>query len=137
MTAVLVDTGPIVAFLNRSDTHHAWARAEFSRRAPPYLTCESVLSEASFLVGAQGGASALVLELVRRGALAVAFDLGAETEPVRRLMARYADIGVSLADACLVRLSELKPDCALMTIDRDFLVYRRDGRRTIPLIAPF
>lgn len=65
------------------------------------------------------------------------FSLAAEIEPVNRLMRRYANIGASLADVCLVRMSELHSNCKVLTLDRDFLIYRRDGRRTIPLIAPF
>jgi hypothetical protein len=53
------------------------------------------------------------------------------------LMRQYRDVPMSLADACLVRMSELNTDCEVMTTDRDFLVYRRLNRRVIPLIAPW
>lgn len=134
---IIVDTGPLVAFLNRADAHHAWAAAQFGRVRPPLLTCEAVLSEASFLLASFGRSPTLALDMAARGALAVGFSLADELEAVRRLMTRYKDVPVSLADACLIRMSELLPNCSVMTLDRDFLVYRRDGRRTIPLIAPF
>ena len=72
-----------------------------------------------------------------RGGLKVDFPLAAEIDPIRRLMARYRDAGISLANACLVRMSEIHSRCQVMTNDRNFLIYRRDGRRTTPLIAPF
>src|SRR5208282_5878201 len=70
---VLVDAGFVVALLSRRDTHHSWAAAQAAQFAPPWSTCESVLSEAFHLVGARGmpGLSALL----RRGSLLVAFDL--------------------------------------------------------------
>jgi predicted nucleic acid-binding protein len=52
-------------------------------------------------------------------------------------MRRYADTPMSLADACLVRLSELNSDCRLLTVDSDFKRYRRHSRQMIPLLAPW
>ena len=133
----IVDTGPLVAFFAKTDSYHKWAVEQFANAAPPLLTCEAVLTETCFLVSSAGGNPNDVLDFAERGALKLAFSLEAELEPVRRLMTRYRDIGISLADACLVRMSEIHAQCQVMTIDRDFLIYRRDGRRTIPLIAPF
>jgi predicted nucleic acid-binding protein len=134
LSTVLLDTGPLVAYLNAADRHHAWAAATLNRLPAPLLTCEAVIAEACHLLRPQG---ALVLELLERKAVRAAFDLGAETPAVRRLMQRYANVPMSLADACLVRLSELHADCRLVTLDSDFQIYRRLGRRTIPLSAAF
>jgi len=133
----IVDAGPLVALLNQNDTHHEWAVAQFGRLKAPLLTCEAAVSEASFLLKSRGADAAFVLDLMDRGVFRIGFSLGEELEPVRRLMRRYADVGASLADICLVRMSELHPKCKVLTTDRDFLIYRRDGRRIIPLIAPF
>lgn len=134
---ILVDTGPLVALLNRRDTHHAWA-AEQARRLPaPLQTCEAVLSEAFFLLlKSSGGASAL-LDLVARGLVRPTFCLREEIEPVEKLVTKYEDQPMSLADACLVRMSEQIAGAVVLTLDRDFTVYRRHGRRTIPLISPW
>jgi predicted nucleic acid-binding protein len=126
-----------VALLIKSDTHHAWAHENIAHVAKPMLTCESVLSETCFLLARSGLSTRGVFELTARGALEIGFTLSAEIGAITHLMARYADAGISLADACLVRMSELTPRCQVMTIDRDFLVYRRDRRRAIPLLAPF
>lgn len=95
------------------------------------------MTEVCYLVGRAGVGADAVLELFARGVLKLDFSLGTELEAVGRFMARYEDIRISLADACLVRMSELTPRCQVMTIDRDFLVFRRDRRRAIPLLAPF
>lgn len=133
----IVDTGPLVAYFIGNDTHHEWAAAQFQRLAAPFLTCEPVLTEVCFLVRGTGVTPSQVFDLAKRGALKLDFSLDKEVDAISRLMSRYDDNGISLADACLVRMSELRPRCQVMTTDTDFLVYRRDGRRTIPLVAPF
>ena len=133
---VIVDTGPIVAFLSRSDRHHAWAVARLSEIAPPLLTCEAVLSEACFLLGKTRAGAGGVLALVQRSLISPSFRLEEEIAPISRLMERYANVPMSLADACLVRMSEQRSGTAVLTLDSDFRTYRRHGRQAIPLIAP-
>ena len=134
MKAVIVDTGPLVAFLNRRDRYHSWAVDQFGSLPPPLLTCEAVLSEAAYLVRDLHGGPEAVLELVARGVVAPTFRLVDEISAVRTLVKRY---GRDLADACLVRMAELSDKCQVFTTDKDFLVYRRKGRGVIPLLAPF
>ena len=134
MRATIVDTGPIVAFLNARDRHHAWAADQFASLAPPLLTCEAVLSEASYLVRGLPGGPAAVVELVVRGVVIPVFRLQDEITPVKAIVKRY---GRDLADACLVRLSELHSDCVVITVDSEFRdVYRRFGRKVIPTRLP-
>lgn len=135
MTAI-VDTGPLVALLDAREPYHVWARETLSRLETPLQTCEAVLSEACFLLSeVQGGRNA-VLSLVSRGIVAVDFRLIPELEPVRKLMAKYASVPMAFADACLVRMAELAPRAAVVTIDKDFRVYRRNGRQAVPVIMP-
>jgi predicted nucleic acid-binding protein len=132
---VLLDTGPLVAFLNRRDASHDWASGHWQQLSPPMLTNESVLSEASFLLAEFGGDPDAVFELLEREVVRVSFDLEHHATAVRKLMRKYRATPMSLADACLVRMSELGPDTAVFTLDRDFNVYRRHGRQVIPLIG--
>jgi predicted nucleic acid-binding protein len=133
----LVDTGPIVAFLNRRDRHHGWAVETFATVRPPLLTCEAVLSEAAYLLRRLDGGPEKTIELLVRGVVATPFRLEAEAPVVKRLLARYGDVPMDLADACLVRLTELHGDCVLLTIDSEFRnVYRRHGRQAIPTLMP-
>lgn len=133
---VVVDAGPIVAWLNGRDAQHEWAKGEFGRLKPPLLTCEPVLAEAAFLVQRSGGDPGAVLALVVKGVLRVAISLQDEAAHLHALMRRYHDVPMSLADACLVRLSELVDDVSVMTLDGDFRIYRRKGRQVIPIRAP-
>lgn len=136
MTSHFVDTGPLVALLNPRDTHHGWVRSVLAELPTPVGTCEAVIAEACYLLRRIHGGSAAVLEMVSRGALSVDFALESEIEPVAALMTKYADAPMSLADACLVRMTELERDSVVVTTDRDFTRYRRNRRQTIPVAIP-
>lgn len=135
-SVTIADTGPIVAFLSRSDRHHAWARERFANLEPPLLTCEAVLSEACFLAGRLSGGSKLVLDLLERRVLSIGLRIDADVAIIARTMERFADVPMSLADACLVRMSELSNESVILTLDSDFRVYRRHGRQVIPTMMP-
>jgi predicted nucleic acid-binding protein len=131
----LVDAGFLVALLSRRDTHHRWAVAQAERHPPPWKTCEAALSEAFHLLGA-GGAPSLGALLRRQAVAAVAFDLGDHVEEVLKIMQKYADLPSSLADACLVRMTEVAANPVLLTTDADFRVYRRHSRQAVPCVTP-
>ncbi len=132
---VLLDTGPLVALLDRRDRFHAWATNQLFEQVPPLATCEPVLTEAAHLLRHVGGEQAL-LEMVRRGLVTVSFRLSDEVMRLKKLMSRYDSVPMSLADACLVRMAEQHDDSAIMTLESDFRIYRKNGRQVIPVIMP-
>ncbi len=136
ISKVLLDTGPLVALVDKRDRYHAWSRAQVGVIEPPLLTCEAVLTEACHLLRNLSGAPEAVLEMVKRGLVTVTFLLGDEVERVTRLIVRYASVPMSLADACLVRMTEQFANSTVLTLDSDFRVYRRNGRQIIPSIMP-
>ena len=95
-----------------------------------------MVAESCYLLRNLDGGSFAVMELIRRGAVALAFSLAEESQAVGRLIKRYRDVPISLADACLVRMSELLTESEVMTLDGDFRIYRRQGRRVIPTMMP-
>ena len=131
---ILADAGFLVALLNRRDDHHAWAQAQAARLAPPWRTCESALSEAFHLLGARGGPA--LSALLRRHALLIAFELEHHMDPVLVLLKKYADVPMSLADACLIRMTETLADSIVLTTDTDFRIYRRHSRQMVPCVLP-
>jgi predicted nucleic acid-binding protein len=134
--AALLDTGPLVAFLNRRDRFHAWAVAQLDEIEPPLLTCEPVLSEACFLLRHDPAGPAAVLDLVHDDLLRVSLHVPDEIVALRRLVRRYAELPISLADACLIRLVELNAGSVLLTLDSDFKIYRMHGRQVVPTLMP-
>jgi len=133
---VLLDTGPLVAFLNRRDKFHIWALAQWAQIRPPMLTCESVISEACFLLAGTNTGIDSVMQLIQRKITTVSFHLDEHIQPVKKLLLKYRSVPISLADACLIRMSELHPDSSIFTLDSDFNLYRKDRRRIIPTIMP-
>jgi uncharacterized protein len=133
---VLLDTGPWVALHCRDDHFHTWARTEFGKLTGPLLTCEAVMAETCFLLARGGHDPAKALALVSRGVVQVGMALADEITSVQALFERYDNVPASLADACLVRMSELYERCRVFTLDADFHIYRRHGRRVIPLLTP-
>ena len=131
-----MDTGPLVALLNRRDRHHDWAVDLFSSLKPPLYTCEPVLAEACFLLQDVPGGADAVMALVERGIVVVAFSVSEEAEALRRLMKKYADVPMSLADACLVRMTEFERESQVITLDSDFRQYRRNRRQVVPVVMP-
>ena len=136
MTRVVIDTGPIVALLNRRDRHHAWVREVLDAVDPPIFTCEAVVSEACFLLGRVAGGQDAVLELLASDVVNIDFRMLPEIAAVQGLMRKFATVPMSLADACLVRMTELEAQSVLVTLDGDFRVYRRNRRQIIPTIMP-
>lgn len=136
-TNLFLDTGPLVAYLNAADQWHDWAKSQWDEVFDPMATCDSVLSEAIYLLQSSGLSTGPLVTLFERGAVVLDFNLEQELTNVCRLLRKYADQPMSLADACLVRMSELTDRCRVFTTDSDFSIYKRHGRNQIPLLAPF
>lgn len=132
--SVLVDAGFLVALLSQRDAHHGWSKAQARQHPPPWTTCEAALSEAFHLLGPVG--TPALGTLLRNGALRTEFDLAAHLEPVLRFMRKYRDVGSSLADAALVRMTETFAEPIVLTTDADFRVYRRHTRQVVPCVTP-
>ena len=130
-----MDTGPLVAYLSRRERQHRWAVEQFETLDLPFVTCEAVLTEACFITARNRVPPERVLETVARGVVQIGLRLGDELPAIRALMRRYANVPMSLADACLVRLAE-QTDLPICTLDRDFAIYRANRSRPLTLITP-
>jgi predicted nucleic acid-binding protein len=132
----LLDTGPLVSFLAAGLEHHEWAVEEWKRLRPPLLTCEPVLTEAAFLLKREGRDTDPLFALLDRGVIRIGLSVQEQQADLRALMRRYRNRPMSLADACLVRLSEIHAAAEVLTLDSDFRIYRRHGNKVIPLRMP-
>ena len=131
----LLDTGPLVAFLDANETPalRRWAVETLSVLPWPLYTCEAVLTEAAHFLRTPRP----LVEMVEAGELLIPFTLADQAPDLARIIGAYHGRKVSLADACLVRMSELWRDATIITIDaKDFAVYRRFGREASPYISP-
>jgi uncharacterized protein len=132
----LLDTGPLVSYLAAGLEYHAWAVEQWRKLRPPLLTCEPVLTEAAFLLKREGRDTDVLFALLERGVIRVAVAVEREQADLRALMRRYRNRPMSLADACLVRLSEIHAAAEILTLDGDFRIYRRHGNKVIPVRMP-
>jgi predicted nucleic acid-binding protein len=134
VVAVLVDAGPLVALLDKSDPHHNACKRVFEAMRDPLQTVWPAFTEAMYLLSFAWEAQAALWEFVESGVIGFC-DLGSDDAPrMRELMAKYRDQPMDLADAALVCVAERERLRRVFTIDRrDFSVYRpkRIGRFTL------
>jgi predicted nucleic acid-binding protein len=121
---VLLDTGCIVALLDRSGQNHRRCAEIVTELEAPLVTCEAVIAEACYLLRELRGAADAVLENVERGAFEVPFRLDRASKAIRTLMRRYASVPMDFADACLVHMADELDTARILTLDDDFAVYR-------------
>ena len=119
MKRVIVDTGPLVAYFDRGSEFHDWTCEQFKRLSDPLHSCQPVITETLFLLKRNGISADLPLSLVEQGELNCAFDLHSEITAVRLLLRKYRDLPATLADACLIRMSELEKEGVVFTLELD------------------
>jgi predicted nucleic acid-binding protein len=134
MKPVLLDTGPIVALLDQSEAQHVRCVKRFATLEAPLVTCEAVLAEACFLLRRLPGASAAVLENVKRGLILVPYRVTGREPQLSRLIKKYQDVPMDFADACLVDMADELGVGQIFTLERDFHVYRWGRNRAFQYV---
>lgn len=125
MKPLLLDTGVIVAWLDRSDhAHEICVPAIRLVEERPLLTCEAVIAESCYLLRNLRGAAEDVIANISAGIFQIPFQLSRESAGVRNILRKYRDHGIDLADACLIRMAEEFGTGDILTLDKDFAVYR-------------
>jgi predicted nucleic acid-binding protein len=121
---VLIDTGVIVALLDRSENFHQRCTEAVRELQAPLVTCEAVIAESCYLLRNLTGAPEAVIENVAAGIFLTPFQLSRDSAGVRRILRKYRDRRIDFADACLIRLADEFSTGDILTLDKDFLVYR-------------
>jgi len=133
-TILIVDTGPLVALFNQNDHANASCLDRFKEIKAPLITCEAVLAESLYLLQKLPLGPEKLLTLIERGIVEIEFSFKNEIRSIKQLMKKYSDTPMDFADACIVRMTELYTNSKVWTLDGDFQIYRRLGRRRIPLL---
>lgn len=134
MTGVLLDTSCIVALLDRSERHHKRCVDVVTQLDSPLITCEAVIAESCYLLRDIPGASEAVLENVDLGVFLVPYRLTGNAVNVMRLMKKYANLPMDFADACLVDMAGDFQTGKVLTLDRDFEIYRWGKNRPFEIL---
>src|SRR5262245_32179433 len=132
----VVDTGPLVVFLDGAKRHHDCVAKCIEELEAPLLVCEPVLAEAMYLLSHYSKAQDALFELLQNGALSIGFRIAEHIDRLHQLLRQYRDTPMSLADACIVRMAEIHERHAVLTLDSDFSVYRKHGRIPLTLVHP-
>lgn len=122
---ILIDTGPLVALLDKNDSHHERTKRILKDLPSPFLTCEPVIAEACHLIAKVDPQNILkILLMGQRGFYEISFSLTTDYASLGDLVTKYKDHPVSLADLCLIRMAELHHEARILTFDSDFEFYR-------------
>ena len=124
MKPVLLDTGFIVALLDRSESFHKTCARAVQEVEAPLVTCEAVITESCYLLRNLPGASEAVIENIAAGIFQIPFQLSRDTAGVKQVLRKYKDRKIDLADACLIRLADQFGTADILTLDQDFAIYR-------------
>ena len=135
MKPILLDTGVIVALLDRSEEFHRQCAEAVRKLDAPLITCEAVMAESCYLVRNLPGAPEAIIANVGEGIFQIPFQLSREAVGVRSILRKYQDRAIDLADACLIHLANEFETGDILTLDRDFEIYRwgrNKGFRRLP-----
>ena len=133
----IIDAGPLIALLNPRDHYHSWAEEQFLHTNAALLSCEAAIAEAAHhLSRSRHKGLKLLIEFANTAPIHIPFSYTQNRREVLELVDRYSDVPMSFADASLVRLSELYPDAPVLTLDSDFLIYRRNKNEPLPVVIP-
>jgi predicted nucleic acid-binding protein len=121
---VLLDTGMIVALLDPTDSFYARCSDAMADVGAPLVTCETVIAESCYLLRDVEGAAEAILHSVATREFLIPISLADAAVPVRRIMAKYRDRNIDLADAFLIHLADEFSAGDILTVDRDFRIYR-------------
>jgi predicted nucleic acid-binding protein len=132
----LLDTGVIVALLDRSERHHRACVEAVAEVTGQMITCEPVIAESCYLLRGIPGAAEAIVENVASGTFQIPFQLAAIARPVQRILRKYGARKVDLADACLIQLANELRTGEILTLDRDFEIYRWGRNQPFHLLAP-
>ena len=135
MTPVLLDTGVIVALLDKSEQYHKRCVASLAALEAPLITCEAVIAESCYLLRKNKAAPAAVLENVESASFLLPYRLTGRATKLMKLLNKYANVPMGFADGCLVDMAGEFQTGRILTLDRDFLIYRWGTNRPFELLV--
>ncbi len=134
---VLVDSGPLVALLDKREQWHDWTTVQMRMVQAPLLTSEAVITEVCFLLRGLPIARQRLRQWAELGMIKLLPFAGHTFASTLSLMLKYENVPMSFADASLVMHAEYHRQAGIFTLDSDFSIYRRADGSPLALIAPF
>jgi uncharacterized protein len=133
---VLIDTGVIVALLQRESPRHNECAEAVTYLSCPLVTCEAVITESCHILRRFPGAPEAVIANLEQGEFEIPFALSDSASAVRAIMRKYRDVPASFADACLIQMADELDTGDILTLDGDFVTFRWRKTRPFELLIP-
>jgi uncharacterized protein len=133
---ILVDTSFLVSVYDKREVRHRQCMAALDGVQRPLVTCEPVVTEATYHLRRIPRAQHAILESIDRGILEIPFRISDSARDVAELMVKYADTPCDLADACLIAMASQFGTSDILTLDSDFKHYRWRRTRRFKLLVP-
>ncbi len=138
---IIADTGFLVGYIDRADQYYQWAIKMAQIYKPPFYTCEAVIGEAAYLLYSKVGVQAVtrLLNLLEADLVKIDFRVENHASRIITLLQRYENVPMDYADACLVVMAEQEKyrEHTILTVDdKDFRIYRRNGREILTIDTP-
>ena len=132
---ILIDAGPLVALIHADDRHHARCKEALKTIREPLGTVWPAITEAMYLLGFSSDAQDALWRLLDGDAVKILLLDASDLSRMRKLMQKYRDLPMDLADAALVHVAEREKISRIFTIDRtDFELYRPRGIRRFAIL---
>ncbi|HDS15890.1 MAG TPA: PIN domain-containing protein [Proteobacteria bacterium] len=136
MKKILIDSGPLIALFDASDRYHKAAVDFIQTNADPLITTLASITEVLHLLNFNRNAQLDFLEWLSRGGLEIHEIKRHDFAVIKDLTDKYRDLPMDFADSCLVLLAEKLSLNRIATIDRDFTIYRIQGKKTFKNVFP-
>lgn len=134
MKKILIDSGPLIALFDASDKYHKKAVDFIKSNKYPLVTTIASITETLHLLNFNRNAQIDFIEWVYQGAVEVQNIENDDFGRIKDLTEKYRDLPMDFADSCLVYLAEKLSLNTIATIDRDFSIYRIEGRKKFKVI---
>ncbi|MBW2583897.1 MAG: PIN domain-containing protein [Deltaproteobacteria bacterium] len=134
MKKILIDSGPLIALFDASDKYHHEAVNFIKTNKYPLVTTLASITEALHLLDFNRNAQIDFLGWIHRGAVEIHNIENNDFKRLKELTEKYRDLPMDFADSCLVYIAEKLKLNTIATIDRDFSIYRIQGRRKFQII---
>ena len=134
MKKILIDSGPLIALFDSSDKHHQKSVEFIKSNKFTLITAIASVTETLHLLNFNRNAQLDFLEWVNRGAVEICNIEQSDFERLKELTEKYRDLPMDFADSCLVLLAEKFGITSIATIDRDFSIYRINGKKSFKTI---
>ena len=134
MKKILIDSGPLIALFDASDRYHQESINFIKSNKYPLVTTLASITETLHLLDFNRNAQIDFIEWVHKGAVEIHNIENSDFGRLKELTDKYRDLPMDFADSCLVYLAEKLNLNTIATIDRDFTIYRIQGRRKFKII---